>query len=86
MPIKVPNFNTISALLDRLTVENIKLCHFELSLENDNISEERRADLISKVQAQKTMIDVLKEETAKCFSEALEAKRYDYVAERRTFE
>ena len=37
----IPNFNTLSTLLDRLSIENVKLSHFENGIEHDNLSEDQ---------------------------------------------
>jgi len=33
----IPNFSTLSTLLDRLSIENVKLSHFENAVEHDNL-------------------------------------------------
>ena len=57
---KVPNYNTLSSLLDRLAVENIKLRVFENALEQDDLSPNMREDFERKSEAQQGMIQVLR--------------------------
>ncbi|NKC14144.1 MAG: hypothetical protein GKR94_18765 [Gammaproteobacteria bacterium] len=85
MPSKVPNYNALSSLLDRLAIENIKLSFFENALEHDELDEATAADYRQRVAAQNTMIEVLKNDTVDLMREAFAAGHYDYVAEGRTF-
>ncbi|MEM7406257.1 MAG: hypothetical protein AAF458_13240 [Pseudomonadota bacterium] len=83
---KVPNYNALSSLLDRLAIENIKLSHFENALEHDDPTPDRRAELEAKAAGQRDMIEILKRDTAALMHEALRAGEYRYIAEGRTFE
>lgn len=83
---KVPNYNALSSLLDRLAIENIKLSFFENALEHDELTEQQRAEYAAKAEAQQSMIDVLKGDTVECMEKALVNGEYRYIAEGRTFE
>ncbi|MEQ8443932.1 MAG: hypothetical protein RIM33_07615 [Alphaproteobacteria bacterium] len=82
---KVPNYNALSSLLDRLAIENIKLSFFENALEHDDLDAATRAEFEEKAKGQHEMIDVLKEDTVQCMGEAFDLGEYKYVAEGRTF-
>lgn len=82
---KVPNYNALSSLLDRLAIENIKLSFFENALEHDELDDSTRAEFEQKATGQHEMIDVLKADTVECMGEAFELGAYKYVAEGRTF-
>jgi hypothetical protein len=86
MKSKVPNYNALSSLLDRLAIENIKLSFFENALEHDELTEEQHAEYTAKAEAQKAMIEVLKGDTVGCMEETLVNGEYRYIAEGRTFE
>ena len=77
---KVPNYNALSSLLDRLAIENIKLSFFENALEHDPLDDATRKEFEGKAESQRKMIDVLRNDTVDC----MEGK-YDCVAEGRTF-
>jgi hypothetical protein len=82
---KVPNYNALSSLLDRLAIENIKLSFFENAIEHDQLDVATTEEFETKVKGQRAMIDVLKNDTVACMEEALLNGEYDYVAEGRTF-
>ncbi|MFC2066174.1 DUF4254 domain-containing protein [Chloroflexota bacterium] len=83
---KIPNFNTLSTLLDRLSIENVKLAHFENAIEQGDLTSEQRTGLQAKINVQKQIIDALKKETAAFMKEAFLTGRYDYMKEERTFQ
>ena len=82
---KIPNFNTLSTLLDRLSIENVKLAHFENALEHDSLTNEQRTEFQTKINVQNQAIEALKKETAAFMKEAFLSGRYDYMKEERTF-
>jgi hypothetical protein len=84
-PPKVPNYNALSSLLDRLAIENIKLSFFKNALEHDDLDDATRAEFERKAAGQHEMIDVLKDDTVRCMREAFDLGDYKYVAEGRTF-
>ncbi len=69
----ISNLNSLSALFDRLIVENVKMHHFQRKGEFD------------KTEAQKALITALQEELVKFFMETLESGNYNYLSENRTF-
>jgi hypothetical protein len=86
MTSKVPNYNALSSLLDRLAIENIKLSFFENALEHDELDVRMAAAYTTKANTQRDMIEVLKHDTVELMVEALESGRYHVFAEGRTFE
>ena len=69
----ITNIDTLSALLDRLISENIKLYFFKKDGLDDNISH------------QQSVIDEIKQRISKLMSDVYESKEYDYVSEKRTY-
>jgi len=82
---RVPNYNALSSLLDRLAIENIKLSFFENALEYDDLSPDETKEFERKSEAQRAMIDVLKTDTVSVMEEAFINGEYDFIAEGRTY-
>ena len=70
---RITNIDTLSALLDRLITENIKLFFFE----KDKLEE--------KLSHQKIIINEIKQKLTELFLEVYEKGSYDYIDEKRTF-
>lgn len=70
---RITNIDTLSAYLDRLITENIKLYFFT----KDGLSE--------KIEHQKQIIFEIKEKISELFIEILEKNSYNYIEEHRTF-
>jgi len=70
---RVTNIDTLSAYLDRLITENIKLYFFN----KDNLTD--------KVAHQKIVIEEIKTKISELFLETLERNSYNYIEEHRTF-
>ena len=85
MTAKVPNYNALSSLLDRLAIENIKLGYFENALKHDNLDETTTVEYARKAETQRDMISVLKHDTIDLMFDAFEHGRYEVLAEGRTF-
>ena len=81
----IPNFNTLSTLLDRLSIENVKLSHFENAIEHDNLTQKEIQEYKSKINTQNKIIDRLKLETTNFMTKTFIEKDYDYIKEERTF-
>ena len=81
----IPNFNTLSTLLDRLSIENVKLSHFENAIEHDNLSEDQIKEYKNKVKTQNKIIKELKSKTTDFMTKVFIEKDYDYIKEERTF-
>jgi hypothetical protein len=77
----IPNFNTISTIIDRLTVEIVKKTHFEFLVETGT----NDASLIGKIQLQDEMIQGLKKHLAEALRSAIEKGEYSFIDETRTF-
>ena len=69
----ITNINTLSALLDRLITENIKLFFFEKENEKE------------KILHQNKIIREIKEMLATTFSDLYIRKDYNYIEEKRTY-
>ncbi len=82
---RIPNFNTLSTLIDRLSIENVKLAHFENALEHDQLPAVEVEALKRKVSVQREMISALREELVAFMEDAFLSGRYDYLKEERTF-
>ena len=70
---RVTNIDTLSAYLDRLITENIKLFFFE------------KENLTDKVEHQKKVIAEVKTKLINLFTECFAEGKYDYIGEQRTF-
>ena len=70
---RITNIDTLSALIDRLKTENIKLFFFE----KDKLEE--------KALHQKDIINEIKYKLKELFLEVYNANCYDYIDEKRTF-
>ncbi len=69
----ITNIDTLSALLDRLISENIKLYFFRKDGIDDNI------------QHQEEVISKIKHRISQLLTDVYENKKYDYVSELRTY-
>ena len=85
--IKVPNFDTFSTLVDRLTIEIVKRAHFEFLLESQSktLSESSRGELLRKIAIQNDITTVLRQKLADFLVGVLSDKSYRYIDEERTF-
>ena len=81
----IPNWNTISTLFDRLSVENVKQAHFEYRLQNEP-EYSSVAGLQANIEAQKKIISALKIELEQNLSAAFLRGSYDVLEEQRTFQ
>ena len=82
MTTRIPNFNTFSTIIDRLSIENVKLSHFEFLLtQNDQDT----SILENKIKLQNQIIALIKSELVIFMQEAFQSKEYLYVDEERTF-
>ena len=70
---RVTNIDTLSAYLERLITENIKLYFFN----KDNLTD--------KVAHQKIVIEEIKIKISELFLETIERNSYNYIEEHRTF-
>jgi len=84
MTVFIPNINSIATLIDRLTVENVKLSFFIEQSKTPNLDIDR--DLLNdKITKQ----EIVKNQVQLMLSETLEAlfleKKYEPLFEERTF-
>lgn len=85
MKARIPNYNTLSTLLDRLSIENVKLCHFSIAHKAANCGSAEKLALERKMCVQEEIIQGLSEELSSFFAEVIEAGSYRYMKEERTF-
>ena len=83
---KIPNFSTISTLIDRLSIENVKLAHFQNILDHDQPAFDIRHRLLGQVSTQALIISALKEELTRYLIDVFTSREYSYYSEERTFE
>lgn len=81
---RIPNFNTISTLIDRLSIENVKLSHFQYLIEERSASIDVE-ELKIKIGVQLDIIEALKMELEKNLKEIFINQSYEYIEEERTF-
>ncbi len=81
---RIPNFNTISTLIDRLSIENVKLSHFQYLMEEQGNSIDV-GELEIKIGVQLEIIESLKIELEKNLKEIFINQSYNYIEEERTF-
>ena len=70
----ITNIDTLSALIDRLISENIKLYFFKKDEDLQNIHH------------QEVTIDIIKEKISSLLEEVYETGEYQYIGEKRTFD
>ncbi len=70
---RITNIDTLSALLDRLISENIKLYFFKKDKIRENIDH------------QEIVISEIREKLSELFTDVIETKKYKYVSEKRTY-
>ena len=85
MTTRIPNLNTLSTLLDRLSIENVKVAHFQNAIEHDSLSAEQKKEFSKKIETQERIIGSLKEEVVTLMEEILFKGSYEYIREERTF-
>jgi hypothetical protein len=80
----IPNINTVATLIDRLTVENVKLSFFIEQSKTPNLGID--SELLKEKIARQ---EIIKNEVQQMLSETLEEvfhqKKYDPLFEERTF-
>ena len=69
----ITNIDTLSALLDRLISENIKLYFF------------RKDNLVDNISHQEVVIDEIKKRLSNLLGEVYKSGDYNYVSEKRTY-
>jgi len=69
----ITNIDTISALLDRLISENIKLYFF------------RKEDVVDDIEHQENLIEEIKCRITQLLSDTYNERQYKYISEKRTY-
>ena len=87
---RLPNINSLSALIDRLSIENIRIALMEENKvqehlkTNPNVNKIAEWDKISRKAVE--LRSRIKREIDKCFEEAIENRKYEYLGEVRAFD
>ena len=71
---RVTNVDTLSAFIDRLISERIKLYHFETKLDDEKSAEHQR-----------DVVDAIKDKIEVLFIQCMSSDEYEYIDEKRTF-
>ena len=71
---RVTNVDTLSAFIDRLISERIKLYHFETKLDDEKSA-----------QHQRDVVDAIKDKLEQLFVQSMSSDQYEYIDEKRTF-
>lgn len=85
MRLRIPNFNTLSTIIDRLSIEHVKLAYFENALDHDDLSDAQRTAFQRKVAGQRDIIKALRHALAAGLKDIFLKRRYTYLKEERTF-
>lgn len=87
---RLPNINSISALIDRLSIENMRIAFLEeykvLEHKKDAPDIQKIADWDRASRAAVELRSRIKREIDQCFKEAIENRTYEYVGEVRAFD
>lgn len=81
----VPNLNTLSTLIDRISVECVKKAHFMNALDNNEVDGKMKDLYQEKIRMQDEIISVIREEMVGMLINIFENKKYEYYGENRTF-
>jgi hypothetical protein len=81
-PLRVPNFDTLSTIIDRLTVEIVKRSHFEFLIETGSGDP---GELRRKVELQDLVVHELRGRLRDFLEQTYVSREYEYVDETRTF-
>lgn len=81
----IPNINTIGTLIDRLTVENVKLSYF-IELSKNPFNSNRPTDLELKISNQEKIKNSVEEELCRTLEKVFIDKEYSPLYEERTFQ
>ena len=71
---RITNVDTLSAFIDRLISERIKLYHFETKYEDEK-----------SVEHQRKVVEAIKDKIEVLFIQCMSSDEYDYIDEKRTF-
>lgn len=82
---RIPNFNTLSTLIDRLSIENVKLAHFENAVEHDQLTPQEVDEFEKRIAVQREIIEALKQQLVAFMEEVFCDGGYRYMKEERTF-
>ena len=82
---RIPNFNTLSTLIDRLSIENVKLVHFKNEIYQGNLPDDKILKFKKKIAVQHEIISALKKELTLFIKKGFLSGKYEYMKEERTF-
>ena len=77
----IPNYNTFSTIIDRLSVEHVKFHHFKFTMK-DNF---KKNELKNRLVLQNKMITILQEELEVFLKIIIKQNNYNFLFEKRTF-
>lgn len=77
----IPNYNTFSTLVDRLSVEHVKLHHFKVTMKNSF----KKNELKDRLSLQTKMIGILQIELIDFLETVMSQNDYNFLFEKRTF-
>ena len=81
----VPNWNTVSTIIDRISIESVKKAHFLDVLDNDGVPKDERLEAQLAIEVQDSILRSLREEFADLVVDLLRSGTYEYLVEQRTF-
>jgi hypothetical protein len=84
MTVFIPNINSVATLIDRLTVENVKLSFFIEQSKTPNLGIDREL-LKEKIARQETVKNNVQQMLSEILEELFLEKKYDPLFEERTF-
>ena len=82
----IPNYNTLSTIIDRITIENVKIAEFSNRYHNEDINIKEKIELEQKLETQKEILYQFKLELGEFFEALFASKGYHYITEKRTFD
>ena len=82
---RIPNYNTLSTLIDRLSIENVKLAHFHMIVEEGKLLEADLERFQNRIIIQREFIEALEKELAHFLRHVCKCGKYKYLKEERTF-
>ena len=77
----IPNYNTFSTIIDRLSVEHVKLHHFKFTMKNHF----KKNELKNRLDLQNKMIKILQKELLDFMKIIIQQNNYNFLFEKRTF-
>lgn len=80
----IPNLSTISTIIERNIIENVKLSQFQFRLDNLELTDKEKLELKEKIEFQKGLTKDIRCRLEVALNEVFEDKEYDYYKENRS--